>query len=105
MAERTGFEPAVDCSTHAFQACPLSHSGTSPRIRPPGKSGVVCYQLAAHWQLAHMLHESQEKLAHGGEGGIRTPDTGNRYTGFRDRRFQPLSHLSEWTVPALGLIP
>ena len=31
VAERTGFEPAVSFPTHAFQACPLSRSGTSPR--------------------------------------------------------------------------
>lgn len=30
MAERTGFEPAVAFTTHAFQACTLDHSDTSP---------------------------------------------------------------------------
>ena len=37
----------------------------------------------------------------GGESGIRTHDT-RRYTGFRDRRFRPLSHLSAGTqhIPA-----
>ena len=33
MAERTGFEPAVRVNrTHAFQACSLSLSDTSPKI-------------------------------------------------------------------------
>lgn len=32
LAERTGFEPAVGLPTHAFQACPLSRSGTSPQF-------------------------------------------------------------------------
>ncbi len=33
MAERTGFEPAVRINrTHAFQACSLSHSDTSPNF-------------------------------------------------------------------------
>src|SRR5581483_852198 len=30
----------------------------------------------------------------GGEGGIRTPGTDEPYNGFRDRRIQPLCHLS-----------
>ena len=30
MAERLGFEPRVHCCTHAFQACSLSRSDTSP---------------------------------------------------------------------------
>ena len=31
MAEREGFEPSVpETDTHAFQACSLSHSDTSP---------------------------------------------------------------------------
>ena len=31
-AEKTGFEPARDCSPHAFQACALNHSATSPWV-------------------------------------------------------------------------
>ena len=32
LAERAGFEPAVGCyPTHAFQACDLNHSSTSPK--------------------------------------------------------------------------
>ena len=31
LAERAGFEPAVLLRTHAFQACSLSHSDTSPK--------------------------------------------------------------------------
>jgi hypothetical protein len=30
FAEREGFEPPVPCGTHAFQACHISHSCTSP---------------------------------------------------------------------------
>jgi hypothetical protein len=30
MAVREGFEPSVPCGTHAFQACSLDHSDTSP---------------------------------------------------------------------------
>ena len=33
----------------------------------------------------------------GGEGGIRTPGTSKRHNGFRDRRIQPLCHLSAQT--------
>ena len=32
---------------------------------------------------------------YGGEGGIRTRDTGLPYTAFRERRLQPLGHLSK----------
>ena len=46
MAERAGFEPAVAYTTHAFQACTLSRSVTSPkktnaisRYLPDCKSG------------------------------------------------------------------
>jgi hypothetical protein len=31
----------------------------------------------------------------GGEGGIRTHETLLRPNGFQDRRFQPLTHLSD----------
>ncbi len=30
MAVREGFEPSIGCPIHAFQACSLSHSDTSP---------------------------------------------------------------------------
>ena len=30
FAERKGFEPPVPCGTHAFQACSIDHSDTSP---------------------------------------------------------------------------
>ena len=30
LAEKAGFEPAVRCRTHAFQACALNHSAISP---------------------------------------------------------------------------
>jgi hypothetical protein len=37
-AEREGFEPSVPgTGTHAFQACPFSHSGTSPPRRLPAR--------------------------------------------------------------------
>ncbi len=32
FAERKGFEPPVPCGTHAFQACSIDHSDTSPFI-------------------------------------------------------------------------
>ena len=42
----------------------------------------------------------------GGEGGIRTPDTGvSPYNGLANRRLQPLGHLSgdfqQFNMPAL----
>ena len=45
VAERTGFEPAVSFPTHAFQACPLSRSGTSPRL----------FYQPLGWQWARLL--------------------------------------------------
>ena len=38
--------------------------------------------------------EKYEYEMDGGEGGIRTPDRLCTYNGFRDRRIQPLCHLS-----------
>ena len=35
VAEREGFEPPVGCPTHAFQACALDHSATSPKLVIP----------------------------------------------------------------------
>ena len=71
-----GFEP-----THAFQACPLSRSGTSPRRnfwnrsdkRPSGSGGLRMAERA----------------------GFEPAIPVTRDTGFRNRRFQPLSHLSQ----------
>ena len=54
-----GFEP-----THAFQACPLSRSGTSPR-----RHRVCDLQDAT-------LAVERLGLKNGGEGGIRTRDPG-----------------------------
>ena len=30
LAEEVGFEPTDACTSHAFEACPLGHSGTLP---------------------------------------------------------------------------
>lgn len=30
-AEREGFEPSLPCGKHAFQACSIGHSDTSPK--------------------------------------------------------------------------
>jgi hypothetical protein len=36
-------------------------------------------------------------MGSGGEGGIRTPDTGvSPYNGLANRRLQPLGHLSDF---------
>ena len=59
--------------THAFQACPLSRSGTSPRF---GRQKTLWI-----WMLAE-------------RAGFEPAIPVARDTGFRNRRFQPLSHLS-----------
>jgi hypothetical protein len=41
---------------------------------------------------------SRKNIAAGGRGGIRTLDTAMRYSGFRDRPIQPLSHPSVWLI-------
>ena len=40
------------------------------------------------------MQPKQQVSVVGGEGGIRTLDNGDRYTGFRVRRIRPLCHLS-----------
>jgi hypothetical protein len=45
-------------------------------------------------QIAHRITEGAFWGKKSGEVGIRTLDT-RRYNGFRDRRFRPLSHLSD----------
>ena len=48
MAERAGFEPAVRyLRTHAFQACSLNHSDTSPQAKGIIFRGVQKSQLGA----------------------------------------------------------
>ncbi|CAK0773124.1 hypothetical protein CCP3SC15_460018 [Gammaproteobacteria bacterium] len=47
-------------------------------------------------QVFNYLMYMRNKRLYGGEGGIRTPGD-SRLNGFQDRRFRPLSHLSEWT--------
>src|SRR5271170_1883362 len=48
-----------------------------------------------------------DNKSNGGEGGIRTPDTGvSPYNGLANRRLQPLGHLSgdfqQFNMPAPG---
>ena len=64
--------------THAFQACPLSRSGTSPRRK------FVDFRF-----YDGTFYENVAERA-GFEPAIPVA----RDTGFRNRRFQPLSHLS-----------
>ena len=72
--------------THAFQACRLSHSRTSPqKYRTPF--------ITVH---AETLPDAKTGTS-GGEGGIRTRGT-LPYTAFRERRLKPLSHLSNRRV-------
>ena len=81
MAERAGFEPAGHCCPHAFQACPIGHSGTSPNwpsSAPP--------QSTTHGCCAFPSSVSPSQKVNGGEKGIRTFGRGNPYNGFRVRR-------------------
>lgn len=71
MAEEEGFEPSrqVWARQHAFQACALNHSATPP------------YEI------------------HGGEGGIRTHETGiSRLPDFESGSFDQLRHLSAFII-------
>ena len=81
VAERAGFEPAVpvprNTRSPGAPVQPLRHLSYGPSPRR-ARQGIL----------------STRSAQPGGEGGIRTRDTRNGYTGFRDRRFQPLSHLS-----------
>ncbi len=52
------------------------------------------YFVSACRVVGHQVANRRTSQLYGGEGGIRTPDAAERHTGFRDRRFQPLSHLS-----------
>ena len=78
LAERVGFEPTVGCPTHAFQACALSRSATSPRNRRPPFPSI--------WrsQRGRMLAERE---------GFE-PSMGLPHTPLAGERLQPLGHLS-----------
>jgi hypothetical protein len=69
---------------HAFQACALSHSATHPASTTRNEEQETRNSFP-HSSLLVVVH---------GQGEIRTHDTGLPYTGFRDRRLQPLGHLS-----------
>ena len=91
LAERTGFEPAVGLPTHAFQACPLSRSGTSPLIRESSRRNKQPTAPTSRtnnsndrrprppWRIisANSAERPHNRVyANGGEGGIRTRDPG-----------------------------
>ena len=118
LAERTGFEPAVGLPTHAFQACPLSRSGTSPlnactstkhRHKPDARRSTTS-ALQPFAGNASATPHATGKLSNRAVPRVHRPTRANcmaeragfepaipvtRDTGFRDRRFQPLSHLSK----------
>ncbi len=54
-------------------------------------------QHAERGVLGHMEGHAEMDMSvtENGEGGIRTPDGLKAHTGFRDRRIQPLCHLSK----------
>jgi hypothetical protein len=71
-------------------------------IDPPAPTGATNNEspAAGHapqtetYVPRHMRH-MRPRHHKDGEGGIRTPDGLKAHTGFRDRRIQPLCHLSE----------
>src|SRR4051794_37497600 len=51
-------------------------------------------ELSKVTHVATQVAPMSRLITHSGEGGIRTPDGLIAHTGFRDRRIQPLCHLS-----------
>ncbi len=52
VAEREGFEPSIRCRIHAFQACSLSRSDTSPEFNPTSEIAgrvAACISLPMGW--------------------------------------------------------
>ena len=47
MAVTEGFEPSRSCPQHAFQACALSRSATSPHFIPKGPRDITLIILKA----------------------------------------------------------
>ena len=88
---------------HAFQACQLSHSCTSPDLlclrRHLSQRAGVCSTPQSFAPLRARVAPSAvfpwpRTKETGGEGGIRTHETRLGPTDFRDRLLQPLGHLS-----------
>ncbi len=78
-----GFEPTVPCSTHAFQACALSHSAISPVDRlvlrePSGRRGGPASQLRFATSPLLPGTEDQNQLAE--REGFEPSIGVNRYT-------------------------
>jgi len=82
LARRAGLEGTAEgTTTRAMGPAPAC---ADPRTRPSEPAGGQPHSLAA----------AGETPETNGEGGIRTPDGPMAHTGFRDRRIQPLCHLS-----------
>ena len=97
--------------THAFQACPLSRSGTSPlnactstkhRHNPDARQPFAGNANATPHTTGKLsnravprVHRPTRANCMAERAGFEPAIPVTRDTGFRDRRFQPLSHLSK----------
>ncbi len=63
-------------------------------FEPPTAWFVARYSIQLSYTRAKLLLAATSNLNNGGEGGIRTLDTSNRYGSLAGNWFQPLTHLS-----------
>ena len=63
-------------------------------FEPPTAWFVARYSIQLSYTRAKLLLVATSNLNNGGEGGIRTLDTSNRYGSLAGNWFQPLTHLS-----------
>ena len=95
LAERRDSNPGGLSATAVFKAALFDRSRTTPKITT---FLLQCCAFAGWVRLRGAVDVSLqlfEPKRTGGEGGIRTPDTGvSPYNGLANRRLQPLGHLS-----------
>src|SRR5690554_6542653 len=89
MAEREGYTRAHPCALPLRGAC--GGTDRSGRSVEPGEG--------SHPSLSTIKKPpTRDGFMYGGEGGIRTLDTGLGYTPLAGERLQPLGHLSKKIV-------
>jgi hypothetical protein len=87
MADGAGFEPAVPCGTHAFQACPIDRSGTHPdEVRILDSDGVCCKRNHVYALSVPVLARDQCRCARTQRMITATAMNASMLAGVADRR-------------------
>ena len=106
MAVREGLRALRACPSDHRHFVPMLSRSKAARLEPEGSHPSLAI-LQSHPCIILSLDIKKPagagfKQTNGGEGGIRTLDTGLGYTPLAGERLQPLGHL---TFSADGMLP